>query len=282
MRSIDFLDIPKYSDWPAILLGLKGFSQKKKTPSEVMREFDLEKWSSVLSMLESDVSMRASDIDSSRLGKIEIPIMDSGRFYLTSGLEALQAQLDHQIRVMARWGQNASALAELGAGYGSILFRLARTQEFRRHRFFAAEYTRSGQAAIDILAPREGLAIPTGYCDFREMRSEGAMPPLDSIIYTSYAVHYVDELSADFTGFFASMKPSVVVHFEPCYEHCDSTTVYGMMCKRYIEINDYNRNLASVLWRSRDRGTIEILLEEKQVVGANPFLPMSIFVWRPK
>jgi hypothetical protein len=54
-----------------------------------------------------------------------------------------------------------------------------------------------------------------------------------------------------------------------------------MLSKRYIEVNDYNRDLVTILHKHSDRGEIEIVHEEKAVVGVNALLPMSIIAWRP-
>ena len=281
MRAIEFGDLPKYSAWPAILLGLQDFEPKKKTPAEVMREFEAEKWSSVLAAVKGDSSLRVSDLDSLRLASPELALAESGSFYLASAMDAFHAQFGHQVRSISRF-MPQDAIVELGAGYGSILIRMALLKEFKRCSFYAAEYTRSGKSALDILAARSGVSVSTGFCDFRTLQlSELAIPP-NAIIYTSYAMHYVDPLPTDFPRYFAAMRPACVIHFEPCYEHCDSSTIYGMMCKRYIEINGYNRNLLSILRESRDKGEIDFLAEEVQVMGANPFLPMSIIAWKPR
>jgi len=49
----------------------------------------------------------------------------------------------------------------------------------------------------------------------------------------------------------AALRPAAVVNVEPCYEHCSSSTLTGLLRRRYIEINDYNRNLMSVCVHSR-------------------------------
>ena len=53
------------------------------------------------------------------------------------------------------------------------------------------------------------------------------------------------------------------------------------MRRRYIEVNDYNTNLLTVLRDARDAGTIQILEERAAVFGANPLLPASVLTWAP-
>jgi hypothetical protein len=70
------------------------------------------------------------------------------------------------------------------------------------------------------------------------------------------------------------------VHFEPCYEHFDELSLTGALRRRYVEVNDYNRNLVSLLHRHAASNVIAILEETRAVMGVNPLLPVSIVAWR--
>jgi len=175
----------------------------------------------------------------------------------------------------------AAGVAELGAGYGSIVLDLARRAEFKSTPFFAAELTESGTRLISELAVAEGLDVQTGRCDLTASPLTDLMIPPDSVIYTSYAAQYVPRLESSFVEQLALLAPSAVVHIEPCYEHCEGKTLLGLMRRRYIEVNDYNTNLVTVLHEKRDRGVIEILEERPAVFGSNPLLAASVIVWRP-
>ena len=52
------------------------------------------------------------------------------------------------------------------------------------------------------------------------------------------------------------------------------------MCRKYIKMNDYNTNLLTILKKAEKAGRIEIIEEKKNVIGSNPFLPISIIAWR--
>ena len=81
--------------------------------------------------------------------------------------------------------------------------------------------------------------------------------------------------------FFSSLKPKVIIHFEPCYEHFSTHNEYDLICKKYIELNDYNKNLVSTIKDYENNGFCKILYRKKRVIGFNPFLPISIIVWKP-
>ena len=53
------------------------------------------------------------------------------------------------------------------------------------------------------------------------------------------------------------------------------------MCKKYIEVNDYNKNLYSILEKSRIKNKIDLKIT-KNIFGHNPLLPISILEWKKK
>ena len=128
------------------------------------------------------------------------------------------------------------------------------------------------------MAESLGQSVAVGYCDFRTLKIEGITIPEDAVIFTSYAVHYVPQLSMEFVRFLSRFRPRVVVHFEPCYEHYPVDDLHGMMCRRYVELNDYTRNLVTVIEGGGTRDGISLRVR-KNVLGANPFLPISVLEW---
>ena len=70
-------------------------------------------------------------------------------------------------------------------------------------------------------------------------------------------------------------NPIAIVLFEPCFELINNKTTHGIMCKKYIEINDYSKNIFSL--------SKEVSIRYKKsfkftpnIIGENPFLPISI------
>lgn len=134
---------------------------------------------------------------------------------------------------------------------------------------------------ISALSAAEGLLVETGRCDLTTSPVTDMRIPPGAVIYTSYAVQYVPRITSALVDELALLAPSAVIHIEPCYEHCEGKTLLGLMRRRYIEVNDYNTNLVTVLHQQRDRGVIEILEERPAVFGSNPLLAASVIVWRP-
>jgi hypothetical protein len=51
--------------------------------------------------------------------------------------------------------------------------------------------------------------------------------------------------------------------------------------KKFTEINDYNRNLITVLKKFEKKGLLNILHEDKHSFGLNAFNPGSYIIWKP-
>jgi putative transferase (TIGR04331 family) len=281
-REFTIDDLPSFSRWPARLLGLEPLIQRQKSAAEVTREYEKEKWGALLSRVNSDSG--PVDLDTAEGWAIEeIPdtLCSIGRhFELLSAVEARRRYLAVIESVLSRY-LPAPALVELGAGYGSVILQLARKQAFSGLSLFAGEFTASGIELIRRFALAASIRITVGNCDLASKWIVDFPVPEGALIFTSMAAHYIPHLTSDYVSGIAAFSPRVVVNIEPCYEHCDLATLTGALRRRYIEVNDYNRNLVSLLHAEQAAGRLRILEEERAVVGINPLLPVSVIAWSP-
>jgi hypothetical protein len=282
LAPIAFDDLAKHSAWPRRLLGLEPFSVREKSEREVLREFQNERWGPLLHHVRSVDRLTLDDIEQIVAGpSVDTPCYLEGEFYVANQKQMLAAHLDLYAEVLAPHIDGASCLVELGAGFGSKLLGLSSREPFSSIPLAAGEYTESGCSLISLLARRLNKPVNVGQCDFRNLTASGFEIADGALIFTSFAAHYVPELSMDFIGFLRGFRPKAVVHFEPCYEYFDPQSVHGLMCRRYMELNDYTRNLATVVEAERRRGGISVQVR-KNVLGSNPFLPLSIIEWSPE
>jgi hypothetical protein len=274
-------DLPLYSSWPARLLGSEPWQQRSKTPENVLREYDIEKWGKILASLDtSETAVSLADIDEREFAvapSLLAWIRDEFRPMSYAEAHVLYMEL---VQSVLREYLPASGIVELGSGYGTVILKLARSAEFADVPFFAAEYTPSGREVLRRLAEADGTAIETGHCDFAvDPVTDLTLPP-GTVIFTSFATPYVPELPDSFVESLLALQPAAVIHFEPCYEHCDDS-LFGLLRRRYIEVNDYNRNLATLLKKFEANNRITIEREEPVVFGSNPLLSASVLAWRP-
>lgn len=275
-------ELPRYSDWPSRLLAMDPEPVRHKTREEVLREFNRDKWGSLLQQATQEPNF---DLCAAERLEIDpetiIPFYESARLWLVPFRHALQQHVELYADVLAPFASTATALVELGAGFGSKILRLGAHPSFAHLPLHAAELTSNGQALIELLAARAGRHISVGTCDFREGTLSHHAIPADAVVFTSFAVHYVPELSAKFIQLISGLKPRVVVHFEPCLEHMETDSLHGLMCRSYVVRNDYNRNLVSLLESEARVGHIRILSVRRSVMGGNPLLPLSVIAWQP-
>jgi len=284
MKKISLNELPTYSHWAKDILSSKKFKTQYKTEEAVLREFDIEKWGELLRRLSKlSINLCVEEVDLKYLSGIfneTFPTVFNGDFYLATGREIFEFHLDLYQKTINPYINKSSCLVELGAGYGSKIFNLSERNGFSELPLYAGELTNNGCRLISLLADSMNKKINVGHCDFKTLTIDEIDIPEDAIIFTSYAVHYVPELSERFVDFFAKLKPLVVIHFEPCYEHHSPNDLYGMMCRKYIEINDYNRNIVSILKNSFVKNDISLKIT-KNKLASNPLLPISIIEWSP-
>jgi len=276
-------DLPRFSPWPARLLGLTEWQPRRKTPAEVTREFDRDKWGELLERLGK--AAPGSDLEALEgwLRESEEPSLCSvgQHFELLPPRESLRRHYQLVADTLSVL-LPASGVVELGAGYGGAMLRLAVDARFTGVPLYAAEYTGSGRELLRRLAQTMGTDLQVGCCDLSAASICDPAPVRGAIVFTCMAAHYVPELGPQFVDAMRQLRAGTVVHFEPCYEHFDQRSLTGALRRRYVEVNDYNRNLVSLLHRQAAAGTIEIVKESPAVIGVNPLLPISVIVWRCK
>ncbi|HEV7868918.1 MAG TPA: hypothetical protein VGO90_14620 [Chthoniobacteraceae bacterium] len=97
---------------------------------------------------------------------------------------------------------------------------------------------------------------------------------------TVLSVHSLEQIP-DATSFLEGMRSrkddiEFVVHLEPTWLE-ERTGLCGFLRNRYMEVNDYNRNLYAIL---RDAPDVEILEFQPDVFGQVPLNSSTLIVWR--
>jgi hypothetical protein len=275
-------DLPRFSPWPARLLGVEPCKHRRKTPSEITREYEHDKWGPLLARVCSeDRQVTVEEVDEWQLKELPPSLCSiDGKLQLMDAAVSRRRYIEMVAGTLEQYAP-APALLELGAGYGSVLLRLAQRHTFSRMKIMGGELTCSGVKLMQRLASAQALEISAAQCNLAMARIATFSVPPDAIIFTSYATHYIPALPKYFVQALLAFRPRVVIHFEPCFEHCERDTLMGLMRRRYIEVNDYNTNLVNLLQAEEQQGHIRIHKEERAVFGINPLLAASIIVWSP-
>ncbi len=276
-------DLPRFSPWPSRLLGLQSWEQKQKTPQEISREYENEKWGALLEQVKTtDRLVTIKEVETEMFAHTTETICNIGDdLLLLSAAEMHQRYLDFISASLASY-LPATALVELAAGYGSIQLGLVSRDMFSKMPLIAGDFTPSGVELIRRFSTAQGLEVQAALCDFNAQPITTLSIPSGAIIYTVYGLSCVPFLSVETIRAIASYSPKMVINFEPCLEHCDSNSLLGLMRKRYIEINGYNTNLVTLLHEEQDIGNIRIIEERPCAFGKNPFFSASVIAWEPQ
>jgi len=271
-------DLPTYNPWVKRLLGLEEINPRAKTEAEIKREFEVEKWGGLLKWInDNNTTPGIGEVDELYIkGNTEVMAYYNNEFVVSTYKEIQDKYVDLVFKSISKY-LPAPAIVELGSGYGSTLFNLAKKYLPEDQLLIGLEYSSTGVEVMNKVGNYEGLNFRTGHCNFFNLNlREVAIPP-GAVFFTSYATMYVPMLGNSFVGAILDGKPKIVIHFEPVLEHCGED-LFGLLRRKYILFNDYNRNLLGVL---EDNDKVAVENVQPALIGPNALLPASLISWVP-
>ncbi|MEM4396789.1 MAG: hypothetical protein QXR30_04000 [Candidatus Woesearchaeota archaeon] len=284
VKRIEVNQLPRYSHWPSILVGLEEFTKRHKDKKSIIREYGLEKWGSLYKKIQKIMlkNTSISQVDKIFLGEDNTIFSIKDKLYYSNIIYAHKIYKRTILKHIKRYSNYVNTIVELGAGYGSIIFYLAKELKNQSFNFIAGEFTKQGQDCLRLLSEKlyKGRVLTYG-CDFTSPNIIEAKIPKNSLIFTSLSITCVPRLPKDFINNIHKLKPKYIINFEPIPQFFDNSLI-GLLRKRYIEINDYNQTLYDLLGNAVKLDLIEIVEEEKNIFGENCFLPASLIVWKFK
>lgn len=271
-------DLPKFSLWPARLLGAEPFIARRRTKNEVLREYDREKWGTVLQWLQQN--SKFTDIDLLRQQGIDPEqnvLFMVGKDSFTAPAREVMASYD-RLLLDVIGPHNSETIVELGCGLGDKLLKVAGF--LKSPVSYGGEFTASGVECGRLLAMRYEIPAQFGHFDYNDPSTLASVPK-NALVYTSHSIEQIPKLSESFIEGLIQRSPRCVIHLEPCYEDQDVTTLTGLLRRRYIELNDYNLNLVGLLRSLEGQGRLRILDHCPNVLSDTPFNPTSVIIWEP-
>ncbi len=281
MNQIDFNSISNYHSWPKTLLDNVKLSVKHKTIDQVIREFGDEKWTQIYTLLKNKPGINLNQLEEliNKEEKLNVSVI-RGNFFETSNSKINAIYIEILKKTLLKYSNQYQTIVEIGAGYGSKILQIASCDEFINNKFVAGELTQQGQGLIKKLASNMDLNMNVGYCDILNGDYSELKIPDNSIIFSFYSAHYVSDFKKSLYKKILKLNPSIIIHFEPIYEALSSNNIYELMCRKYIKINDYNTNLLQTI-KLLEADKLLSFTIQKNVLGSNPFLPISIIECKP-
>jgi hypothetical protein len=280
LKEISINDLPNWSQWPARLLGVETFKAVERNLAKIQSEYSEDKWQKCLdaytksggTMDAQDLRRLYYDLSSDKLRAS----VQHGRLIGATNNDIMTRYDNILTTAMASALKTASTVVELGSSFGHIMWMLR--QSFPGLAYRGGDFADSAVAlAAKLYAKTPDISVEKFdfYAPSYEL-IEKAKDPV--VVITSQALEQVPQ-SAAIVETLSKYRDKIarVFHLEPAYALYDDGTLLGLMRRRYIEINDYNRDLVSTL---KEREDVEILQLEPNIVGWNPFNSLALIEWR--
>jgi hypothetical protein len=251
----------KENTWTKRLLGDELF-QKNRDIQQVEQEYNQDKYKKLLdcnlkSIKEAKFKQLGDDV------KAETYLSLGDEIFKT---DVLNSSTIYDSLIKSKVQQYASSYyCELGCGYGYNLSNL-------EGQVYGGEYSLN---AVKI-AESFGIDVkPFNYYNLDDY----SLIKNDTTVFTVHSIEQIPNADCIMEGLARNRdKINYVVHFEPSYIE-ERANLIGLLRNKYIEINDYNRNLFSLI---RSRTDIEIIEWRRDAIGINPLNSANLMVWRFK
>jgi hypothetical protein len=278
MNKISLNDLPLWSPWPVRLLGLDSWTVPTRSTAKIDQEYNSDKYAKCLDhRTQTGAATTPEDVKQFEFGlgsSTQICIAIGNDLYAVSLAEARERYYDLLLSTIGAVAEKCKSVVELGAGYGYNLWMLQ--QHLIGHAFSGGEYSENAvQLAAHLYQDTSSIQVHNNFYDEQSYSFlEAVEPPI--AVFTSHAIEQLPGSSPIFDYLLPYKdRIQVVFHLEPTYETYGETLM-GLMRRRYVELNDYNRDLLSEL---RRRSYIQVLDTHENVFGLNPLNPTSIIQW---
>ena len=266
--------LPQWSPWPARIAGLSPWSKPVRNLEKIEQEYDRDKFGRCLEFVR-----KKGAVDVDELRRFEIGLQEEDKICVSLGQDlfaaplslALKMEKELLIQAIAPHLADASAVVELGCGWGHNLGQLARI--FPDKQFIGGDYSRNAVEVASLLFHgRANIQIERfNFYDSHYSILNRARPPV--VVLTVFAVEQLDSAA----HFIAAMRsgPQIlrVVNIEPLPPP-QPATVLQILRTGYFRLNSYCEDLAPLL--ASQIGDVQM---ERDIFGLNPIHPASIISW---
>jgi len=250
--------------WTRRLLGLESFAVQR-TSEKIHQEYGREKWGRLLEHKLRDVE-HAKEVERDILfgpdwRTQQTALSFKNEIFETTQMLTLRIYFD-LIRTRFE-SYTAARYCELGCGYGYNLSLFDGVT-------YGGEFTEAG------VTVGRRLGLDVARFDFYDRASYKIIRP-GSLVFTIQALEQISDTSEFLEGMRSQRdKITVVLHLEPAVLP-GRRDLFGLLRNRYLELNDYCRNLVDLLQQAPD---VEILEFDPDCIGAPPLNSLHFIAWR--
>lgn len=256
-------------------------SSISKNSEQLFREYEVEKWSSELARIKriaSSESMLLDEIFTPVSKETCVRIFDS--LYETDSLTARRFFIDCLALLVSEIVSDVSCVVDIGSGTGATLLPLLARIDHKEVPIFATDISPSGLSALSHISKIRGMNIETFVHDFVNGFELNRSIPTEGLYITSFSLSCLPFIPQTFFEDLLALDPSYILHIEAVYEKLNTEKDYDNYSQRYIEWNDYNRNLFSGVESAIDMYPgYEMKYISPTFFGQNPLFPLTIILW---
>lgn len=252
--------------WTKRLIGLETFS-KKRNLEQIELEYNQDKYGKLL-------DFDFDDIERYKVKELEFAgVSDSKKVFISLEEELFESNLGlgrsigytMMLDVVKKY--SSDSLCELGCGYGYNLSYLRRSLGLD---------VRGGEYSQNAVTIGNKLGVDVNRFNYYEIDDYKIIKD-QSTVLTVHSIEQLPSAQCFLDGIEANKhKVDVVINIEPSYL-VERNSLIGILRNRYIELNDYNRDLFSLI---KSRNDIEIIEYERDIFGLNPLNSASLVVWK--
>lgn len=253
--------------WTKRLIGLESFSRQRNL-KQIEREYNQDKYGTLR-------KFEFTDIETYKIKERELAgLGEKNNIFFSIGEELFEASCSfafsiyHSLVSNTIKKYNPERICELGCGYGYNFSYLKNICS----QVYGGEYSENAVTIAHLL----GLDIQKfNYYNLNEY----SLIKSGSLVLTSHSIEQLPTAQCFIDGMYRNRhKIDLIVNFEPSYLN-ERQSLIGILRNRYIEINDYNQDLISLL---KSRNDIEIVEFKPEAIGVNPLNSANILVWKFK
>lgn len=285
MKKVSEESLSSFSEVPKLLLS-KNPEIRWKNKESISREFEDEKWGSLLEISKKHnasvdllENIMHQDIEEKLFLYEDDLFLDQpiniSKLFLKESIDALK-----EIYI----GSNCQSLVEVGAGYGRLLIPLADAlKKEKPEKVLGTDFTKASGKILKNLSKKLEYNIDSclidisGKGDYQDKLS--SIDCIKPLIFSCQTAMYVPFLDNDFIELMKTWPDGIFCNIEPIYNK-DPKNNLEFLQSRYVEVNDYNRNLLDLLQKYSKKNLVEIIFSSSCKVSENAFLPLQTIVWR--
>lgn len=247
-----------------------------------MREYDIDKWGTLLHQISGNKISGLAAANRLFLGDSSDTLCYVRDQLLTgSALEFHDFYINSIYEFINSFNLQNLSLVELGAGYGAIILQLIKLTRDHSVKHFAGELANSGINCLQRLVEIEGLNCTGFKFDFNQPSFSAVDVPHGSVLFTCMSLPYITGFPHQLLSKILDIKPQLVIHVEPVFQHWSDQSLLHMLWKKYSILNNYNISFYSDLVSYDNRGLLSIIEDRPSFLGSNPLFPVSFIAWKP-